>query len=88
MKNNWDEQTKQIVEQGKQASAGLISGGELIIDADPEKGFLRIKLRNIKPSVTIPQIITGFCWLLTNSAAMLNLQVKQHIEGKGRDKDG
>ena len=88
MTNSWEEQTKRIVEQGKQASAGLINGGELVIDADPEKGFLRVKLRNVNPPETIPQITTGFCWLLTNSAAMLNLHVKKHIEHHGGKNNG
>ena len=80
MTENWEQQTKQMVEQGKQAAAGLVSGGEIIIDADLEKGFFRVKLRNIEPPQATPQITTGFCWLLVNGAAMLNLNVKQHIE--------
>ena len=83
MTENLEQQTKQMIEQGKQAAAGLVSGGEIIIDADPEEGFFRVKLRNIQPPQATPQITTGFCWLLTNGAAMLNLQVKQHIEKQG-----
>ena len=83
MTENWEQQTKQMIEQGKQTAAGLVSGGEIIIDADPEKGFFRVKLRNIQPPQAIPQITTGVCWLLANGAAMLNLQVKQHIEKQG-----
>ena len=83
MTENLEQQTKQMIEQGKQAAAGLVSSGEVIIDADPEKGFFRVKLRNIQPPQATPQITTGFCWLLTNGAAMLNLQVKQHIEKQG-----
>ncbi len=86
MTENLEQQTKQMIEQGKQAAAGLVSGGEVIIDADPEKGFFRVKLRNIQPPQATPQITTGFCWLLTNGAAMLNLQVKQHI-GKQREEN-
>ncbi|QYY58430.1 hypothetical protein [Dehalococcoides mccartyi] len=41
MTSNFEERTKQMVEQGKQATAGLISGGEMVVDADPEKGFFR-----------------------------------------------
>jgi len=88
MKNKWEEQTKQVVEQGKRENAGLIDGGELVIDANPEKGFLRIELRDIKPPETVPQIITGFSWLLTNGAAMLNLHVKRHVERKRGDNHG
>jgi hypothetical protein len=88
MTENWQEQAKKMVEQGKQAAAGFVSGGEMIIDADPEKGFFRVKLRNVNPTDAIPQITTGFCWLLTNGAAMLNLQVKQHVENQGGKNNG
>ena len=84
MTEDLEQQTKQMIEQGRQASAGLVSGGEMIIDADPDKGFFRVKLRNIQPPPATPQITTGFCWLLANGAAMLNLQVKQHIETQDR----
>jgi len=80
MTENWEQQTKQMIEQGKQAAAGLVSGGEMIIDSDPEKGFFRVKLRNIQPPQATLQVTMGFCWMLTNGAAMLNLQVKQHVE--------
>ena len=83
MTENLEQKTKQMVEQGKQAAAGLVSSGEMIIDADPEKGFFRVKLRNIQPPQATPQVTTGFCWMLTNGAAMLNLQVKQYIETQG-----
>ena len=83
MTENWEQQTKQMIEQGKQAADGLVSGGEMIIDSDPEKGFFRVKLRNIQPPQATPQITTGFCWMLTNGAAMLNLQVKQYVEKQG-----
>ena len=85
MTENLEQQTKQMIEQGKQAAAGLVSSGEIIIDADPEKGFFRVKLRNIQPPQATPQITTGFCWLLVNGATMLNLQVKQHVEKQGGD---
>ena len=87
MTENWEQQTKQMIEQGKQAAVGLVSGGEIIIDAAPEKGFFRVKLRNIQPPQATPQITTGFCWLLANGAAMLNLQVKQHVEKQGGEND-
>lgn len=83
MTNNWQEQTKQMVEQGKQAAAGLVSGGEMVIDANPEKGFFRVKLRNIQPSQALPQVTMGFCLVLMNGTEMFNLQVKQHIEKGG-----
>lgn len=82
MMNNNEQRTKDMIEQGKQMTAGFVSGGEMVIDADPEKGFFRVKFRNIQPPSAIPQITTGFCWLLANSAAMFNLQVKQYIESR------
>ena len=85
MTENLEQQTKQMIEKGKQAAAGLVSSGEVIIDADPEKGFFRVKLRNIQPPQATSQVTMGFCWLLENGAAMLNLQVKQHIEKQGGD---
>jgi hypothetical protein len=88
MNENLQEQAKGMIEQGKQMSAGFVNSGEMVIDADPEKGFFRVKLRNIQPPEAIPQITTGFCWLLTNGAAMLNLQVKQHTEQKGGKNNG
>ena len=88
MNENWQEQAKGMVEQGKQMAAGFVSGGEMVIDSDPEKGFFRVKLRNIQPPEAIPQITTGFCWLLTNGATMLSLQVKQHIEQQGGQSNG
>ncbi len=88
MTENWQEQAKKMVEQGKQAAAGFVSGGEMVIDADPEKGFFRVKLRNVNPAEAVPQITTGFCWLLTNSGAMLNLQVKQYVEKQGGKNNG
>jgi hypothetical protein len=82
--NNFEEQTKQMVEQGKQAAAGLISGGEMVVDANPEKGFFRVKIRNVQPPQALPQVTMGFCLVLMNGAEIFNLQVKQHIE-KGED---
>lgn len=87
MTENYEEQTKQMIEQGKQAAAGLVSGGEMIIDADLEKGFFRVKLRNIQPPQATPQVTVGFCWMLENAAAMLNLQVKKYIEKQGGEND-
>ena len=50
MTEKYEEQTRQMIEQGKQATAGFIKGGDMIIDSDPEKGFFRVKLRNIEPT--------------------------------------
>ena len=70
MTENYEEQAKQMVEQGRQAATGLVSGGEMIIDADPEKGFFRVKLRNIEPPEITSQITSGFCFMLANGANM------------------
>ena len=88
MTENCEEQTKQMIEQGRQAAAGLVSGGEMIIDADPEKGFFRVKLRKIQPPQATPQVTMGFCWMLENGAAMLNLQVRKHIQKQGGENNG
>ena len=85
MTNNWEEQAKQMVEQGKQATAGLISGGEMVVDAEPEKGFFRVNIRNVEPPQALPQVTMGFCWVLENGAAMFNLQFRQHIRKSGED---
>ena len=77
--SNWQQEAQRMVEQGKQTTAGTISGGEMLIDADPEQGFLRVKLRNIQPTEAMPQITTAFCLVLANGGAMFHLQVKQHI---------
>ncbi len=87
MMNNWQEQAKQMVEQGKQAAAGLISGGEMVVDADPEKGFFRVKIRNVQPPQALPQVTMGFWWVLQNGAAMFNLQFKQHIRKPEEDRN-
>jgi len=87
MTNNWEEQTKRMVEQGKQAAAGLVSGGEMVVDADPEKGFFKVKIRNVQPPQALPQVTLGFCWVLQNGAAMFNLQFKQYIRKPGEDKN-
>ncbi|MBW2342376.1 MAG: hypothetical protein JRF50_18925 [Deltaproteobacteria bacterium] len=87
MSNDWQKQTEQLIEQGRQSTAGVVSGGEMLIDADPESGFFRAKLRNIQPADRIPQLVRGFCYILSTSGAMFNLTVKQHIKGAEEKKD-
>ena len=87
MTNDWQQQAQQMVEQGKQNTAGLVAGGEILIDADPENGFFRVKLRNIQPPEIIPQLTSGFMWVVANGGAMFNLAVKQHIRQPGEVKD-
>ncbi len=83
MMNNWQEQAKQMVEQGKQAAANLVSGGEMVIEVDLERGFFRVKLRNIQPPQARPQLTEGFCQVLKSGAAMFNLQVTKYTEKTG-----
>jgi hypothetical protein len=75
-----------MVEQGRQAAGGMVSGGEMVIDADPASGFFRVKLLNVQPPQMIPQLVSGFCYVLANGAAMFNLQVKQHMRQSGESK--
>ena len=79
MTSNWQQEAQRVVEQGKQATAGIVSGGEMLIDAEPEQGFFRVKLRNIQPPEATPQITNVFCLVLANGGAMFHLQVKQHM---------
>ena len=79
MSNEWEQQAQRMVEQGRQAAADTVSGGDMVIDTDPNNGFFRVKLVNVQPPEMIPQLVSGFCYVLTNGAAMFNLQVKHHI---------
>lgn len=82
MNENWEEQTKRMVEQGKQAAAGFINSGEMLIEGDPEKGLFKVKLRKVDPSQALPGVTTGFLFMLEKMAAMFNLQVVKHIENQ------
>ena len=78
-------EVQQMVEKARQMTAGQYSG-ELWLDVSPQEGFIRIKLRNIQPPEAMPQLISGFCYVLANGGAMFNLQVKQHVrEAEGAD---
>jgi len=57
----------------------MVSGGEILIDADPENGFFRVKVRNVQPAGLTPQLVRGFCYILANGAAMFNLTIKQRM---------
>ena len=82
MSENWEEQTKRMVEQGKQAAAGFINSGEMMLEGDPEKGFFRVKLRKVQPAQSLPGVTTGFLFMLEQMAAMFNLKVTKHIENQ------
>ncbi len=83
MTENWDEQTKRMIEQGKQAASNFVNSGQMAIEVDPERGFFRVRLRNIQPPQNLPILTEGFCQVLENGAAMFNLQVTRHIEKTG-----
>lgn len=87
MTDNYDEQAKQMMDKGRQAMSGVIKGGEMIIDSDPEKGFFRVKLRNIDPPAITSQITEGYCLMLENFAIMCNLQITRYVEKSGGQSD-
>ena len=87
MTNDWQQQMQQMVEQGKQSAAGMVTGGEMIIDADPERGFFRVKLRNVQPPQMAAHLASAFCAVLANGGAMFNLQIKQHIREAQEPRD-
>lgn len=77
------QEMQRLIEQGRQAAAGVISGGEMVLDVDPENGYFRCKLRNIQPAEATPQLVAGLCWVLSSGGAMFNLTVKQHTRQPG-----
>ena len=68
MINNFQEQAKQMG-----------ASGEILIDADPAKGFFRVKLRNIQPEHALSQFTKGIVEAISFLARSLNLTVKEHI---------
>jgi hypothetical protein len=71
MINNFQEQARQMG-----------AGGEMLIDADPAKGFFRVKLRNIQPENAGPQFTKGIIEALSFLAKSMNLTVKEYIAGE------
>ena len=59
------------------------ASGEMLIDADPAKGFFRVKLRNIQPEQALPQFTKGIIDAISFLGKSLNLTVKEHIAGEG-----
>jgi hypothetical protein len=86
--NNWQQQVQQMVDKGKQDAAGMVASGEMIIDAEPKKGFLRIKLRNVQPPHMVEQLTNLFCIVLAKGGAMFNLQVKQRVKNSEETEGG
>jgi len=59
------------------------AGGEMLIDADPAKGFFRVKLRNIQPENAVPQFTKGIVDAISFLGKSMNLTVKEHIADGG-----
>jgi len=72
MINNFQEQARQMG-----------TSGEILIDADPAKGFFRVKLRNIQPEHALPQFTKGIVDAISFLGKSLNLTVKEHVAGEG-----
>ena len=71
MINNFQEQAKQMG-----------ASGEILIDADPAKGFFRVKLRNIQPEHALPQFTKGIVEAISFLGKSMNLTVKEYIAGE------
>ena len=72
MINNFQEQARQMG-----------AGGEMLIDADPAKGFFRVKLRNIQPENAVPQFTKGIVDAISFLGKSMNLTVKEHVAEEG-----
>jgi hypothetical protein len=59
------------------------TSGEMLIDADPAKGFFRVKLRNIQPEHALPQFTKGIVEAISFLGKSMNLTVKEYIEDEG-----
>jgi len=71
MINNFQEQARQMG-----------AGGEMLIDADPAKGFFRVKLRNIQPENAAPQFTKGIVDAISFLGKSMNLTVKEYTAGE------
>jgi hypothetical protein len=88
MTNNFNQQMQQMVDKGKQQTAGLVASGQMIIDADPEQGFFRVKLINVQPPEMTGQLTSVFCTVLAKGGAMFNIQTKQRVKQKKEEANG
>ena len=68
----------QFQEQARQMG----TSGEMLIDADPARGFFRVKLRHIQPENAEPQFTKGIVEALSFLGKSMNLTVKEHIAGE------
>ena len=73
MINNFQEQVRQMG-----------ASGEMLIDADPAKGFFRVKLRNIQPEKALPEFTKGIVDAISFLGKSLNLTVKQYTGEEGK----
>ncbi len=71
MINNFQEQARQMG-----------AGGDMLIDADPAKGFFRVKLRNIQPEHALPQFTKGIVDAISFLGKSMNLTVKEYVAGE------
>ena len=72
MINNFQEQARQMG-----------ASGEILIDADPAKGFFRVKLRNIQPEHALPEFTKGMVDAISFLGKSLNLTVKGYTAEGG-----
>ena len=76
MINNFQEQARQMG-----------TSGEILIDADPAKGFFRVKLRNIQPEHALPQFTKGIVDAISFLGKSMNLTVKEYIAEGGESNE-
>ena len=76
MINNFQEQARQMG-----------AAGEMLIDADPVKGFFRVKLRNIQPENSLPEFTKAIISAVSFCGKSLNLTVKEYIAEKGENNE-
>jgi len=72
MINNFQEQARQMG-----------TSGEMLIDANPAKGFFRVKLRNIQPEHALPEFTKGMVDAISFLGKSMNLAVKEYTAEKG-----
>jgi len=70
---NYQQQMNQCKEQ--MAHAGI--SGSAIIDIQPTKGIIRIKIQALPEK--LPMIITNYSQFLTMSLGVMNIDAKVHI---------
>ena len=74
MTNNFQEQARQMG-----------ASGDMLIDANPLKGFFRVKLRNITPENALSEFTKAIVSAVSFCGQSLNLTVKEYISTEGED---